>query len=421
MSLLLGCIADDYTGATDLGAMLARVGLRVVVRFGVPGEAEPTPECDALVVALKSRSIPAPDAVAQSFAALKSLRRAGAKRFFFKYCSTFDSTDRGNIGPVAESLADRLGAERVVFSPAFPENGRTVYRGHLFVGGRLLHESGMERHPLNPMTDADLVRVLGRQTTVPVGLVTHEHLEASPEELAAVLESFARDGTRFLVADALSDRHLGALAAAVEGDALVTGGSAMGHAIAARLVGAGHVPHGIEAGFEAPEGRSAIIAGSCSPATQRQIRAIEADCHSMRIDPISLSTGTQSVSEVLDWAKHQPAGRPLLVFSTADPDTVAAAHREIGLEKAAALVEDSLACIAEGLVGAGFTRLVVAGGETSGAVTRELGVEAVRIGPEIAPGVPWLETVGSPRLALALKSGNFGSDDFFREALGLLE
>ncbi|TWT43109.1 3-oxo-tetronate kinase [Botrimarina hoheduenensis] len=417
MSRLLGCIADDYTGATDLGAMLSRAGMRVLLHFGLPENPLNAAGYDAAIIALKSRSIPARDAVEQSLAALAVLRSVGFARFFFKYCSTFDSTDKGNIGPVAGALADTLDASRVFFCPSFPENGRTVYCGHLFVNGKPLHESGMERHPLNPMTDADLVRVLGRQTKQTVGLLPYSAVEVGfgPAETAA--DELVAQGVQFVIADALKDLHLGTLAFVAERDVLMTGGSAFAGAIAQAC----HMRR--ELAFRLPdavgmEGYAAFLSGSCSAATQRQVAAFRKAAFSRAVDPLRLAAGDDSVRKIVDSAAERLADGPVMVYSTADLAAVGAAQRELGVEAASAMLEDTLARVAAGLVEKGVRRLVLAGGETSGAVIRELGVEAVRIGPEIAPGVPWVETLDEPRLALALKSGNFGADDFFFRALG---
>lgn len=421
MNVLLGCIADDYTGATDLGAMLRRAGLRVVLQFGVPSGPIDADGCDAVIVALKSRSIPAAEAIAQSLAALSALQATGAERFFFKYCSTFDSTDEGNIGPVAEALADELGAKRVLFCPAFPENGRTVYDGHLFVHGKPLHESGMENHPLNPMSDANLVRVLSKQCTSTVGVLPYAAVDEGMGPAESAADELTAAGVRFLIADATKTLHLFTVGFVVENDPLVTGGSAIAeHLLEAQFLRGVVKPDDLIR-FDPPAGRSVVIAGSCSTATQRQVAAMAADSPSLRVDPVALASGEQSVETVLAWSAQQPTDKPILIHSTASPKLVAEAHTTLGREQACELLETTLAKVAAGLVERGVTRLVIAGGETSGAVLDELAIHTVRIGPLIDLGVPWVETLGEPRLALALKSGNFGSDDFFKQALSWLE
>lgn len=417
MSLLLGCIADDHTGATDLGAMLSRAGMAVQLIFGLPDSPIETIGYDAVIIALKSRSIHAEKAIEQSLTALAVLRDIGAEQLFFKYCSTFDSTDAGNIGPVAEALADELDAERVLFCPAFPENGRTVYNGYLFVHGKPLNESGMENHPLNPMGDANLVRVLDRQSQESVGLLPYPTIEAGVEATKAGLASLLAESKRLVIVDSLQDTHLQIAASAAAEDRLLTGGSAFARSVANVLLarGAGHA--GQTASFAPPAGHSVVIAGSCSPATRRQVANFKAIAPAIQIDPLRLVEGELSVEKLVRQAADHLKVGPVMIYSTANPAAVEAAHHKLGRAEASGLIEESLASIASGLVERGVRRLVVAGGETSGAVTRALKIQAVEIGPEIAPGVPWVQTLGNPCLALALKSGNFGSDYFFQDAL----
>lgn len=421
MSLALGCIADDYTGATDVGAMLSRAGFAVQLTFGVPSEPIDSRGCDAMIIALKSRSIPAPDAVQQALEALESLRASGAERYFFKYCSTFDSTDQGNIGPVAEALADSLGAQRVVFCPAFPENGRAVYSGHLFVHGKLLNESGMENHPLNPMTDANLVRVLQRQATCSTGLLPYDALDGGLDETELALQGLQAEGCRLVIADAVSDKHLHTIAAATARDPFITGGSAIAQAIAEYELQCGWQSVAAACDVASLEGNCVVIAGSCSQATLRQVEAMQQYAPACCVDPLKVTSGGQTADGILQWAVEQLADGPALVFSSSPPDRVKTAHTELGAEQAGNIVEQTLAQVAVGLVEHGVRKIIVAGGETAGAVVRELGIRSVLIGPEIAPGVPWVQTTGEPRLALALKSGNFGADDFFKQAMELLK
>lgn len=421
---LLGCVADDVTGATDLALSLTQGGMRVVQWLGVPGTGEAAgPEADAVVVALKSRSVPAPEAVRVSLAAWESLRSAGCRRFYFKYCSTFDSTDAGNIGPVAEALLDALGAAQTVFCPAFPEAGRTVYAGHLFVHGALLNESGMQDHPLNPMRDPDLVRVLGRQTGGEVGLLGYHDVATGPAAITGRLDALRRGGRPLAVTDALDEGHLRNLAAACADMPLVTGGSGLTRFLPAAYRERGLLggePH--EAELPTAAGRAAVLSGSCSRATQGQVERFAARAPVWRVDIGTLMQDPDGARRaVFAWASEQPTDRPVLVTSTAGPAAVAAAQGQFGREQVAAAVESFHAHVARALVDElGVRRLVVAGGETSSAVAAGLGVRALRIGPAIAPGVPWTESVGGPKLALAFKSGNFGGDDFFRDALGML-
>jgi uncharacterized protein YgbK (DUF1537 family) len=421
--MLLGCIADDFTGATDLANMLVRGGMRTLQTIGIPADTAGLPQADALVVALKSRTIPAADAVAQSLAALDWLRERGCRQFLFKYCSTFDSTDAGNIGPVADALLVRLGADFTIACPAFPENRRTIYNGYLFVGPELLSESPMKDHPLTPMTDPSLVRVLARQTTGKVGLVPYAVVKNGAR---AIREAFARlraDGVRHAIVDAIDDAHLAMIGEACADLALVTGGSGIALGLPDNFRRAGLLARsGGAAAMPPVRGHAAVISGSCSQATQGQVAAMKARCPSMRIDPKDLATGAPSVVDrAVRWAATQIARGPVLVYSTAAPGDVQAAQEAVGRDRAAGLVEHALATIAKALVAHGVRRLVVAGGETSGAVVSALGVQALAIGPQIDPGVPWTFTVPGDPVALALKSGNFGAEDFFLKALGMLD
>lgn len=414
--MLLGCIADDLTGGTDLALMLARGGMRVTQVVGVPSSAGLLAGADAVVVSLKSRTIPAGEAVAQSLAAARFLLEAGARQLFLKYCSTFDSTDDGNIGPVAEALLGLVGERAAIACPAFPANGRTVFQGHLFVGSELLSESPMAHHPLTPMRDANLVRVLQRQTTLPVSLVDHATVRRGSD---AVADRLAQT-SGLLIADAVGDDDLRVLGAAVAGMRLVTGGSGMALGLPDNFVRQGLLdPLRLAKPFRAPPGRAVILAGSCSAATRRQVqRAIADGVPALRLDPLAIADGRQTPADVAAFAIEASGTLPPLVYSSAEPDVVNAAQARLGRERAGAIVEDLLGAVAAALAGNGFTRFVVAGGETSGAVVAALGVAALGIGPEIDPGVPWT-TSTSPEhpLALALKSGNFGTDDFFLKAL----
>ena len=417
MSLLLGCIADDFTGATDLANTLTRQGMATVVLLGVPRQDFSAPDADAIVIALKSRSIPAAAAVGLSLAALAWLERAGARQWFFKYCSTFDSTDAGNIGPVAEALLEALGADFTVACPAFPANRRTVYQGHLFVGDVLLSESSMRNHPLNPMTDAALVRVLQRQSKGRVGLLAYESVRRGSAAIGDAMEELRRDGVRLAIADALTDADLTAIGEACTDLRLVTGGSGLALGLPENFRRAGLLQSKTAGALPAIEGYAAVLAGSCSAATRRQVEEMKRQCASFEIDPIELRSRGDVVEDALRWARPRLGARPLLVYSTADPASVAKAQAALGRERAGDLIEQAMGNIARGLVAMGVRRLIVAGGETSGAVASALGVEGLRIGSEIDPGVPWTVSLGDPALALALKSGNFGADDFFLKAL----
>lgn len=417
--MFIGAIADDLTGATDLCLMLARGGMRVVQVIGVPEAAFDFGAADAVVVALKSRTLPKEDAVAQSLAAARRLLDAGARQIFFKYCSTFDSTDEGNIGPVAEALLQATGAALTIACPAFPANGRTLYKGHLFVGDLLLSDSSMKDHPLTPMRDANLVRVLGRQTALPVGLVDYETVDKGAGAIRAALDRAGGEGLRMLIVDAVTDDQLRAIGKAAAGLKLVTGGSGVAIGLPANF---GFQERAASAHpFSAPAGRAAIIAGSCSAATRRQIAAARAaGIPALKVDPQEIAEGRMTAEAAARWAIGSDHATPL-VFSSDDPAEVARVQAALGREEAGSLVEHLLAEVAVRLRAAGFRRFVVAGGETSGAVTHALGPKALAIGPEIDPGVPWTVSLGDGEpVALALKSGNFGTDDFFLKAWDLL-
>ena len=421
MSLLLGSIADDFTGATDLAAVLTHEGMRAVVFVGVPPEGSQPPPADAAVVALKSRTAPAQDAVRDSLAALRWLQKQGARQFFFKYCSTFDSTDSGNIGPVADALLDALESDFTVVCPAFPENRRTVYKGHLFVGDVPLSESSMRDHPLTPMRDSDLVRVLGRQTAHRVGLAPYESVAAGSRALGERLEALHQEGCRYAVVDALSHAHLSTIGEACRGMPLVTGGSGVARGLPRNFRLEGR-DRGRTRPLAMPElgGYAAVLAGSCSAATLRQIAEMRKTCPGLALDIPSLSRDFDvALEEIIRWADEHRSSGPVLVYSSAAPEEVRSYQQKYGPD-IAHKIEQVLACVARRLVDSGFDKLVIAGGETSGAVVRALKAQALAVGPEIAPGVPWTQVLPHGNLALALKSGNFGGPDFFTRAFEVL-
>ena len=420
--MLLGCIADDITGATDLALTLKRSGMRTIQVMGVPADPAPLEEFDAVVVALKSRTNAPAEAIAWSLESLDVLQKAGARQIFFKYCSTFDSTDQGNIGPVAEALIEKLGGEAAFVCPAFPTNKRTIYKGHLFVGDQLLSDSPMKDHPLTPMRDANLVTVMGRQTKLPVGLVPFDVVANGADAINAAVAGAVKDGKRFLVIDAITDDHLLAIGKAAAGHKLITGGSGVGLGLADNFVAAGLMQKSdADAPMHPNKGHRAILSGSCSAATRGQIAAAKAaGLPNRQIDPLALAAGTEKPADFIAFARENAGDKPVLVYSSADPDVVAGVQAELGREKAGALVEEAMGEIARGLVADGVTQLIVAGGETSGAVTAALDVTAIEIGPEIDPGVPWTKSLDDRGLVLALKSGNFGAERFFIDAFSRL-
>jgi uncharacterized protein YgbK (DUF1537 family) len=422
MPAILGCIADDFTGGTDLAGMLVKAGMRTIQMIGVPSAPLPD-DVDAVVIALKSRTVPAPQAVEESLQALRYLQRSGCRQFYFKYCSTFDSTDAGNIGPVTDALMDALGTDFTIACPAFPENKRTIFKGYLFVGDELLSESGMRNHPLTPMTDSNLVRVLQRQTRRRVGSIDYATVAGGAEAIAARIAALKQDGVGIAIVDALSNEDLMRVGVALDGMPLVTAGSGIALGLPQNFRKAGLLDvQAAAATLDAPQGLRAVISGSCSVATNAQVaHFIAAGRPAFAVDPLQLAAGVDVVGQALAWARPLLAEGPPLVYATAAPDSVKAAQGALGVERAGALVEDALAAIARGLVELGVRQMLIAGGETSGAVVKALGVEGLRIGPQIDPGVPWTTTLGAGKpLALALKSGNFGSVDFFSKAWSVL-
>lgn len=419
MTALLGCIADDFTGGTDLAGMLVKAGMRTVQLIGVP-DGPPPADVDAVVIALKSRTNPVEDAVAESLAALRWLREAGCRQFYFKYCSTFDSTPHGNIGPVAEALMQALDTDFTIACPAFPANGRTLYKGHLFVGDVPLSESGMRNHPLTPMTDANLVRVLQQQAGRKVGLVDYATVSRGDAAIRERFTALRQQGHGLAIVDALSNADLDAIGAACVDLPLVTGGSGIALGLPQNFRRSGLLADNVVAdALPKTGGLRAVISGSCSVATQKQVEVMRASFPSFGIDPLRLARGEDLVAAALDWASARIAQQPVLIYATATPDTVKQVQAELGVAQAGELVENALAEIARGLVRLGVGQMLVAGGETSGAVVKALGVKGLRIGAEIDPGVPWTSTLhddGTQPLALALKSGNFGSEDFFLKA-----
>ena len=416
--MLLGVIADDFTGASDIANTLANGwrgrGLKTTQFLGVPKPPAPR-TCDAGVVALKSRSIPAESAIAQSLAALRWLQDQGCRQFVFKYCSTFDSTPAGNIGPVGEALAEALGVAGVPACPAFPAAGRTVYQGHLFVGDRLLSESSLRTHPLNPMTDPDIRRWLALQSRRPVGLVPYATVAMGAAAIRAALDEAGGRGECLAIVDALREADLIAIATACSDGALLTGGSGIALGLPQNLFEKGLAAPARHA-FEGVQGPETILAGSCSGATLGQV-ALHRERHpSVNVGVDDVLSGALRAEHLVSFAQEH-AGREPLIYSSDAPERVAESQRRHGAVQVAHAIEALFADTARALVDAGVRRLVVAGGETSGAVVSALGLDALEIGPEIDPGVPVVIARGERTIALALKSGNFGAPDFFSKAL----
>ncbi|WP_018238130.1 3-oxo-tetronate kinase [Ensifer sp. BR816] len=425
MTILLGSIADDYTGASDLANTLTKNGLRTVQTVGIPDPALALPEVDAVVVSLKIRSVAADEAVAAAGKADRWLRDRGAAHVLYKICSTFDSTDQGNIGPVTEALSRAAGCGIVLVTPAFPETGRTVYLGHLFVNGQPLSESPLKDHPLNPMRDANLVRVMGRQSHGHVGVVDLATIMAGPAAVRARLDALRAEGLSAAIADAISERDLETLGEVALQTPVSTGASGLGLGLARAIVRSGRASSAGTTTTDAVRpvgGLAAIVAGSCSAATLRQLDIAERSMPVLRLDTEKLLSGSDEIAAAIAWAGERIADGPVAIAASASPEVVSHLQSQYGREASGHAIETATATIASELVARGVKRLVVAGGETSGATVDRLAIPAFLIGPEIAPGVPVLRTVGNAQgdMLLALKSGNFGGDDFFAAALAMM-
>jgi uncharacterized protein YgbK (DUF1537 family) len=415
LSLVLGCIADDYTGASDLANTLTRNGLRTVQTIGVPADDLDVGEADAVVVSLKSRSIAAAEAVSLSLAADAWLRGQGAAHVMFKICSTFDSTDAGNIGPVMDALKTACGVDFCLVTPAFPETGRSVYQGYLFVKGVPLHESPIKDHPLNPMRDSNLVRVLARQSAQRIGLVDFATVSRGAEAVLARQAELRAQGFGAAIADAVLDRDLEVVGAAASAAAMSVGASGLGLGLARSFCASGKV-QAKAAAFAMGEvgGRAACLVGSCSEASLEQVARAKETMPVLRLVTENLLVGHGEIEKALAWAEENMAAGPVLIASSGSADEVAAVQAKFGREDSGRKIEQAMADIAAGLVERGVRRLAIGGGETSGAIVDRLGIRSFEVGPELAPGVPILR---AKAMLLALKSGNFGGAEFFAEAM----
>jgi uncharacterized protein YgbK (DUF1537 family) len=420
MPIVLGAIADDFTGATDLANTLVNEGMRVVQVIGVPDANADYGDADAVVVALKSRTAPVTKAISESLDALRWLQAEGAEQVLFKYCSTFDSTPQGNIGPVADALRDAIGCELALICPAFPKNGRTIYNGVLFVGELPLAESPMKDHPLTPMRDSNLMRLMEAQSDGKVGLIPTQVVKQGVEAIRDRVAALIAEGASYAVIDALDESDLRVIGQAAADHKLITGGSGIALGLPDNFRSRGLIAKGQTATISATEGRTLIIAGSCSTATRAQLTEAKAKWPHTKVDIDRVAAGEDVVSELTDWAMTQPDANPVIIYGSADPEEVAAIQKRYGMAASGKMMEDTLSALALRLADAGFQKLIVAGGETSGAVVSALNVNMLEIGPEIAPGVPWTQALGARPLTLALKSGNFGQPSFFEDALKVL-
>ena len=421
MTTFLGCIADDFTGATDLASMLARSGVNVSLRIGVPlSTPENTAEIE--VIALKTRSISASKAIEESLSALKWLKEAGAKKYFFKYCSTFDSTSEGNIGPVSEALMNELKVDQTIYCPAFPENGRSIYMGNLFVGQKLLSESSMKDHPLTPMNDSNLMRLLSAQVSRRVGLADRIVVNSGVNSLKEKLISLKENDVPHVIVDAVADNDLDTIASACQDMDFITGGSALAMPLAEFYKASGKISANDNSFMNKKLNTGSIIlSGSCSEMTIIQVKNfIQRGAAAFQLDPIDLAEN--GIKKVLDWLSSQDFTKNIIIYATSDPDTVKKVQAELGVDMAGKIVEQGLSECAIAARELGIKNFIIAGGETSGAITKALNVRQLDIGIEIAPGVPWtFSGKRNNQIALSLKSGNFGSEEFFTEALSKLE
>ena len=421
MTTFLGCIADDFTGATDLASMLARSGVNVSLRIGVPlSTPENTAEIE--VIAMKTRSISASKAIEESLSALKWLKEAGAKKYFFKYCSTFDSTAEGNIGPVSEALMNELKVDQTIYCPAFPENGRSIYMGNLFVGQKLLSESSMKDHPLTPMNDSNLMRLLSAQVSRRVGLADRIIVNSGVNSLKEKLISLKENDVPHVIVDAVADTDLDTIASACQDMDFITGGSALAMPLAEFYKASGKISANDNSFMNKKLNTGSIIlSGSCSEMTIIQVKNfIQRGAAAFQLDPIDLAEN--GIKKVLDWLSSQDFTKNIIIYATSDPDTVKKVQAELGVDMAGKIVEQGLSECAIAARELGIKNFIIAGGETSGAITKALNVRQLDIGIEIAPGVPWtFSGKRNNQIALSLKSGNFGSEEFFTEALSKLE
>lgn len=421
MAITLGCIADDFTGATDLANMLVKGGLKTLQLLGTPRKSDVVPSVDAVIIALKTRTIPVEEAIEQSLRALNWLKSAGAEKFFFKYCSTFDSTDDGNIGPVIDALMADLETPFTIACPAFPETERTIFKGHLFVGDKLLSDSPMKYHPLTPMTDSNLVSTLSRQTSQKVGLVQYTDILGGPSEIRKAFDQLQKEDVAIAITDVLNDEHLYFLGEAVKDFKLITGGSGIALGLPSQLKSRKNHKEKIAA-HKLPKvlGKELILSGSCSEMTLAQVNEFSKRYRTLKLNPIELAESNSSLNNAVDWVIQAKGKEPILVYASAPPDAVNEAQKRLGRDLASSIVENALAKIASAAVQNGFRRIVVAGGETAGAVVSNLGIKGIMIGEQIDPGVPTTVSIGNPTIGLVLKSGNFGSVNFFEKALKVM-
>lgn len=416
MPLHIGVIADDLTGATDIASFLVEAGLRTV-QLNSTSEVPSDLAAEAVVIGLKTRSIPADQAVAANTTALRLLQQLGAQQVIFKYCSTFDSTSEGNIGPVTDALLDALDEDFTAVVPALPVNGRTVYQGNLFVHGQPLAESGMRHHPITPMHDSNLLRLMDAQSRGSSGLVPYDVVENGPEAVRAELERLRLNGARYAVIDTLTHAHLDTIGLAVHDMPLVTGGSGVGSGVGHALVQQNPaVGEAAAASWRFTAGKTVVLSGSASEMTNAQVQQYLQHAPHLPVDIDQLVRDASAyVDQSAEWVLAHSGAYAPMVYATAPAAEVQHLQNTHGAQFLSSTIENFFAELASTLRQRGVTRFITAGGETSGAVTQSLKVGGFEVGPQISPGVPWVRSLDG-ELDLALKSGNFGDEDFFRAA-----
>ncbi|NBI42431.1 hypothetical protein GVX76_02820 [[Haemophilus] felis] len=411
---MLGIIADDFTGASDIASFLVENGLNTIQMNGVPSSPLTT-KVDAIVISLKSRSNPGGDAIAQSLNALDWLKTNGCDQFYFKYCSTFDSTEKGNIGPVTDALLDQLEENFTIICPALPINGRTIFNGYLFVGQALLNESGMQNHPTTPMKDANLVRLMDKQAKGKTGLVSYVDLMKGADFVKERFATLRQQGYRYAVIDSVDNSQLAVLAEAIADFKLVTGGSGLAAYMAARLSKGQKSTNALVPN----KASSVVLSGSCSVMTNKQVAQYAKKAPHIYLDVEQSLSNPQYAEELTQWVlNHIDHEFAPMVYATVAADKLKEIQQTFGAEKASQAIEHTFAKLAQNLYQAGVKNFITAGGETSSIVVQQLGFSGFHIGKQIAPGVPWLKALESD-VYLALKSGNFGDEEFFTVAQGM--
>ncbi|MGF1681370.1 3-oxo-tetronate kinase [Photobacterium minamisatsumaniensis] len=415
--MLLGVIADDFTGATDIAGFLVENGMRTIQLNSTP-TTQVDIDADAVVISLKSRSCPAEEAIEASVAALQWLQQQGCQQFYFKYCSTFDSTREGNIGPVTDALLDTLGEDFTIVCPALPVNGRTVFNGHLFVMGELLSDSGMRNHPVTPMTDSSLTRLMDAQSRGESGLVNYQVIEQGAEQVTSLFGELSQAGTRYAIVDAFNQAHLETLGKAAKSLKLVTGGSGLATGIAKNWAEYLSDQSSAKAAGKPQKAKTVVLSGSCSVMTNQQVANYAAKAPHLVLDVKACLEQDDYCEQVFQWVLNNLDGTLApMVYATAEPEVLKNIQAQYGAQASSHAVEQFFSKLAHQLKESGVQNFIVAGGETSGVVTQSLNVEGFHIGPQISPGVPWVKAIDS-ELSLALKSGNFGNENFFETAQG---